>query len=333
MLWTEFRPCSWSLQTKCFRVASTPVLWIPLTSAPPLNPERTGSSPVDSNPLPPSGERWILMVGPRIQWAPLSFASSPILRPAFSSKVRLKVEAKAVPHGKHAPRTLPLKSLLPLTPLGPSDKRRDGIPYCGKLFVCQISTPLQQSGSAQSPLEVEVILPDSNSTFSESDNRVRMSSGSNADMVSASSQEEEYSTARRWFASIEPPILMADKNMTGEQEGTWVFWLSKQNLTKARVLATGSRYLAPTFSPRQGFNVVLFAPDLTEKLLPADFALDFDTNGDWCCPFTPRPSSHRSEEAGLRTSLCCRPVICQPSGPASRTPDRLVELPRRLHGN
>jgi hypothetical protein len=62
--------------------------------------------------------------------------------PVSSSRRRLKVEPREVPQGKQA-AGVPLKNLVPLTPLGPSERRRAGMPCLGRAFVCQKSVPVE----------------------------------------------------------------------------------------------------------------------------------------------------------------------------------------------
>lgn len=82
----EKRSNSWSLATKCLMHAATPLLCTPLTYSAATacvryssaflkdlgaregdarRPDKSGSSLYDSKPRPPSGLRWMLMVGPR----------------------------------------------------------------------------------------------------------------------------------------------------------------------------------------------------------------------------------------------------------------------------
>ena len=91
------RLSSKSLQAKCLIVAATPVDWIPLTVAADMFPARTGSSLNDSNPLPPSGDRCMLVVGPRSTDAPFAMASLPCRAPPFWMRFTSHVAARPVP--------------------------------------------------------------------------------------------------------------------------------------------------------------------------------------------------------------------------------------------
>ena len=120
--------------------AAVPPSWIPsiiLLAQTPLN---RGSSEKLSNPRPPRGDRCVFAVGPRITWAPFAFASFDINCPAWCSSSASNVAARAVPHGKHA-EGIELKKRVPRIPLGPSDKRIEGILSRGIEFVCQKSRP------------------------------------------------------------------------------------------------------------------------------------------------------------------------------------------------
>lgn len=82
----------------------------------------------------------MLIVGPRMQWAPLARASSPMAAPAARRSGRLKVAPRAVPHGKQA-AGMPLKKRVPRTPLGPSVTRMEGMEWAGRGWVCHMSMP------------------------------------------------------------------------------------------------------------------------------------------------------------------------------------------------
>ncbi len=88
----------------------------------------------------------MLIVGASSIWAPLALASSPRNLPTFRSSVVLKVAPRAVPQGRHA-AGLPLKNVLPRTPLGPSERRNAGTPSRGIGTVCQKSLPRLPSTS------------------------------------------------------------------------------------------------------------------------------------------------------------------------------------------
>ena len=141
ILLTAMRSCSWSLQTKCLGVVIMSFSWTPLQYSPARIPERKGSSENDSNPRPPIGALWMLMVGPRRICTPLALASSPSNRPTDRSKSLSKVAPKAVEQGRQAAGT-PLKIEVPRIPFGPSDVRRAGILSRGMGTVCQKSEPM-----------------------------------------------------------------------------------------------------------------------------------------------------------------------------------------------
>lgn len=79
-------------------------------------------------------------VGPSRTCAPFAMASWPIRWPACWRSGALKVAPRAVPQGKQAEGT-PLKKRVPRTPLGPSERRIEGMLSRGMGFVCQKSIP------------------------------------------------------------------------------------------------------------------------------------------------------------------------------------------------
>lgn len=121
------RSNSWSLVAKCLIVALTPFDCKPLIYAAAMVPFKWGSSENDSNPRPPSGERWVLTVGPSSTWVPgysktlaqfdasldghalLARHSSPIACPTVWMRSTSKEEPIPVDDGKQLDGT-PLKT-------------------------------------------------------------------------------------------------------------------------------------------------------------------------------------------------------------------------------
>jgi len=113
-------------------------------------------------------------VGPSKMWAPFAMDSLPMSSPPAWSRSLSHVAAKPVPtcfqtriagtwpvkvlylpQGKQAAGT-PLKNLVPLTPLGPSDMRTEGTPRRGTAFVCQKSMP-HSNATFSSMLSLEIV--------------------------------------------------------------------------------------------------------------------------------------------------------------------------------
>src|SRR5271155_3937890 len=70
---------------------------MPCTVAAVIAPARNGSSLNDSNPRPPSGDRCMLVVGPRMTEAPLAIASEACRAPPSWMSAVSHVAASAVP--------------------------------------------------------------------------------------------------------------------------------------------------------------------------------------------------------------------------------------------
>jgi hypothetical protein len=101
-----------------------------------MEPEGTGSSLKLSKPRPPSGDRCMFTVGPRITLAPLAIASWPMSSPLAWMSFVSQVAASAVPQGKQA-AGIPLKNRVTRMPLGSSEVRIEEIPSLGIACVCQ----------------------------------------------------------------------------------------------------------------------------------------------------------------------------------------------------
>lgn len=82
----------------------------------------------------------MLQVGPNTQCALFKIDSLPMSLPASSSSSLLKVDARAVPHGKQLDGT-PSKKVEPLIPFGPSLTLTEGTPNLPSFLVFQKSTP------------------------------------------------------------------------------------------------------------------------------------------------------------------------------------------------
>ena len=134
---SAIRRSSWLFTAKCFAHAPTPFFWIPLMAAAAIFPDKYGSSEKYSKFLPHNGFLFILSPGASKTWMFCNTASLPKASPTFSSSCSSQLLASVDGDGKQvagtegfSPRWSPAPSCL-RTPLGPSEKKRPGIPNCG----------------------------------------------------------------------------------------------------------------------------------------------------------------------------------------------------------
>src|SRR5215207_3278223 len=123
-------------------------LWTPCTMAVASSPASQGSSETYSKFLPQSGERFMLMPGPRTTDTPMAAASRPRASPTLRKRSSFQDEPRADAVGKHVAGTLVERPRWSASrgwarsPCGPSDTMIRGTPSRSTGAVYQKADPI-----------------------------------------------------------------------------------------------------------------------------------------------------------------------------------------------